>query len=108
MREFEYDREEIVKYFGHTIPSTGFTWNRYCGQREVSLYIIFEHIGGSLFSNRFECLGWCYASSLPIRSREDGIAVMLWDTSEGNKVWCHISWVYMDTLIKLVQLHSHE
>lgn len=90
--------------FGTKMNSTSFTWNRYCGQRGVSIYYIFGD--DDIFTERYKCLGWCFANTLPVKSKDTGIAVMLWDECENNKVWCHISGSYLDTLIKKYKLQN--
>lgn len=90
--------KQITELFGDKLDSTTFTWQYYCGTRGVSVLIIFYANNGVTFNSRFICEGWCYGHSLMGGMDKKGLAVMLWDKEDGEKVWCHISPEYFETL----------
>ena len=90
--------KEITELLGERLDSTNFTWQYYCGTRGVSILRIFDANDGVGFNSRFICEGWCYGHSLMGGMDKKGLAVMLWDKEDGEKVWCHISPEYFNTL----------
>lgn len=96
MKDLTY--EEIVVLIGDNLDSTTFTWDNHCGTLGVSSITIFDS-DRSLVNDRFSILGWCYADKLIAKWKPKGIAIKLWDRKEEQKVWCHISDVFLDTLL---------
>jgi len=96
----KYTAEQIEKVFGEKLDSTNFTWQYYCGTRGVSVLTILDmETSLDIFNPRFTCEGWCYGDSLLGGfSKPNGIAVMLWDKEDEERVWCHISSDLFDTL----------
>lgn len=108
-RMTEYEQAE--KLFGEKLDSTIFTWDLYCGSQGISVLRIFDtpaEFGDDaldkIFSSEFICEGWCDASSLIVRPKSNGVAVMLWYKEEQCQVWCHVSKVFLETLYRRKQL----
>jgi hypothetical protein len=93
---------QIEMLFGERLDSTIFTWDNYCGTKGYSLVMMYDtHHNkneNAVINDQFECRGWCYAGSLIVRSRNNGIAIMLWDKKDKEDVWCHCSDDMLETL----------
>ena len=81
-------------------------WNR--GVSVLHIFDRFEDENWNLFNPRFVCEGWCESNSLIVRSRETGVAIMLWDKDNKQEIWCHISKDMANTLYKLNELKNEE
>jgi hypothetical protein len=101
---------EIELLFGEKLDSTIFTWQNHCSIVGTSVLTIFNRAEESndLFNSNFECRGWCYSDSLIVRSKDTGIAVMLWDKHSKCDVWCHVSNDLSVTLFRLWELKNKQ
>lgn len=96
--------EMAAELFGERLDSTIFTWQSWCCNVGVSTLRIFDGGDGhsqnddKIFNKRFICEGWCDGGSLIVRPRTQGIAIMVWDKELEEKVWCHVSDDFLDTL----------
>lgn len=100
-----YTERHICEMFGQRLDSTSFTWEKYCGVVGVSVIAIFDYErAGNILNERFSCEGWCFANSLKVRPKSEGIAIMMYDQEEQEQVWCHISSDFFDTLYNLFKI----
>jgi hypothetical protein len=101
----ELTTEQIELLFGERLDSTIFTGDNYCCYRGYGCYDIYntdKNINElALINDKYECRGWCYAGSLIMRSRPEGIAIMLWHKKNREEIWCHCSLDMLGTLFNM-------
>jgi hypothetical protein len=97
----ELTTKQLELLFGERLDSTTFTWDNYCGTIGYSLVDMYDtrQHKDLTFNIKYDCLGWCYANSLAVRTRTNGYAVMLWHKADGVKTWCHISESMAESLL---------
>ena len=99
--------EEVNKIFGQKLNSSLFTWDNYCGQLGYSVLKVFDHRDNEIINSDYILEGWCYANTLQIRSREEGIAIMLLNIESGEHFWLHVSKEFMQTLERWYDLRNN-
>lgn len=98
------EEKKIEQLFGEKLDSTVFTWDNYCGTMGYSLVDMYDTRVDKrqeklVFNEKYTCLGWCHATSLSVRPRTNGYAVMLWHKQDKVETWCHVTEVITECLL---------
>lgn len=80
--------KKIKKELGDEIPADAFIWNNYIGVMQYSDDEVLNLDTGKL-KNGFEIEGWSSAEHIPVRPRENGIVVMVYNNDNGDRFWLH-------------------
>ena len=97
--------EDIKELFNERLDSSLFESQKWVGLNGISIITVFDSDSGRPVNRRFDCRGWCYSDSLKVKSKSNGIAIMLFDNETREEVWCHVSMTLLETLYRKYQLN---
>ena len=86
------DEYEEFKKRHPMIGSSRFSWEKYGGKLGVSHTEVFQEQLSWTFKPGITILGWCPSSSLVVRARTNGIAVLFVTEEDPVEAWFHVSY----------------
>ena len=93
----------LSELFGEQLGPDAFQWELWCGNQRQNIISVFDSTE-NMCADNYKVMGWARASSLPVRPRADGIALMLWSKKDCCQFWMHLNGDFVDTLKSKTEL----